>query len=1021
MRLIILFLLPLFFLTGTPAPGGREKDADKYRLLVAADSLRETERYDSALVLYRMYLAGIPVTGTDDENTYAALLHKAECHINLGETDSAAPILQQLDGIRAPAVLNNKKLQRETQYVRGRLEYENDNYSRSLEILDKVMPFIDNSEALLLSKVNLYRANNHACLCEYNVARKLYFQALCAIKSVHRKQYLESAVHYCMGSALLKISEYDSALYHLNLSLLERSRRLDPDRPELFDLYYAIAYCYYQKKDYYKALEYLLPAGKYYEDTSVARDVYYYSVQQMTGYIYKAAGDYEEAVSYYSKAGMTPVNVANLADCYAFSGNGSAAKECYLKCFEKGIRDSADYVVSRLKYGNYCLRTDDLEQSYIQYKIALSYNRVNNNSPYLKTENFIGLASFFIKTDNLDSACTYLKNVFQLSKEIVFRDKHYNKQHYAFYIQSEALQLSGDVFSRYALREKRDSVRIFLYKKALRCYRKAIDMYEDRKSEFRADETGLLVSSQQETLYKTAVITALRLGALTGDKRYNTLALQYAEMSKYSVLLASIGRNNALKALDAPDSLLNRLALLKDSLYMGKDMMRNSTGAGNRASYGSMESEYDLLERQLEKEYPAYRLARQKNERLDIAGIQKRLSPDQAALDYVLFDSSLVVFYIDNACMDVFVSKKARRAESLVAELRSFLACDRMGYTSDSIFMRYISAAYELYGLLIKPFEHRIAGRKVCIVPDGVLCYLPFEVLITKKAPVHDASYNDLHYFIAHTTVSYSYSLHLLNHRDPVHRDRYRLLAFAPEYSDSSHFDFLDEHIYKSGKKFTSLPYGREEITEIGRYFGGREIYGGEATRKLFCEQAGKYDILHFATHTVIDDNFPMYSKIVFSGNDSTGHESCLNTYEIYNMELDADLVVLSGCRTGYGKLFKGEGISGLANGFVHAGCRSLVCTLWEQEDMLAKDLIVRFYRNLSEGMKKSEALGKAKTDYLASCNPQFADPHCWAGFILIGEDTPLSGATGFRAIYFVLAGMLVLLTVGWIVWRKRR
>jgi len=107
-----------------------------------------------------------------------------------------------------------------------------------------------------------------------------------------------------------------------------------------------------------------------------------------------------------------------------------------------------------------------------------------------------------------------------------------------------------------------------------------------------------------------------------------------------------------------------------------------------------------------------------------------------------------------------------------------------------------------------------------------------------------------------------------------------------------------------------------------------------EASEHYFKQNAGKYNILHLAMHTSISDENPLLSKFFFTYTPDTIEDNCLNTYELYNMQLKASLVVLNGCNTGYGKLYSGEGLYNLARAFIHTGCPAIVLTLWDVNDL---------------------------------------------------------------------------------------
>lgn len=211
------------------------------------------------------------------------------------------------------------------------------------------------------------------------------------------------------------------------------------------------------------------------------------------------------------------------------------------------------------------------------------------------------------------------------------------------------------------------------------------------------------------------------------------------------------------------------------------------------------------------------------------------------------------------------------------------------------------------------------------------------------------------------------------------------------------------------------LPWAEKEVQEIANLVAGKAFLRGAATEKSFKENAPEAGIIHLATHAIVDDQRPLYSKFVFAPNEDSGEDGYLNTYELYNMDLKADLAVLSACNTGYGKLHRGEGIMSLARGFIYAGCPSIVMSLWPVDDRASALLMTDFYKGLSEGRSKDAALRAAKLEYLKTADAERANPFYWAGFVSIGDTRPLALAprrnyTPWIAVSVVL---LALVAVG--------
>jgi CHAT domain-containing protein len=212
-------------------------------------------------------------------------------------------------------------------------------------------------------------------------------------------------------------------------------------------------------------------------------------------------------------------------------------------------------------------------------------------------------------------------------------------------------------------------------------------------------------------------------------------------------------------------------------------------------------------------------------------------------------------------------------------------------------------------------------------------------------------------------------------------------------------------------------------VDAISLYYRSRKLFDQKASESNFKKLAPDYGILHLAMHTLIDNQKPLYSKLVFSALDKGSQDDgLLNTYELFNLRLQGELAVLSACNTGTGRLERGEGIISLARGFFYAGIPSVVMTLWEIEDHSSADLMAYFYKNLKDGMPKDVALQQAKLSYLAKSDKLHSHPYFWAGFVNIGLPDPISASPPQQSWKWVLFTLptLLLIIFGFLFLKRR-
>jgi CHAT domain-containing protein len=190
------------------------------------------------------------------------------------------------------------------------------------------------------------------------------------------------------------------------------------------------------------------------------------------------------------------------------------------------------------------------------------------------------------------------------------------------------------------------------------------------------------------------------------------------------------------------------------------------------------------------------------------------------------------------------------------------------------------------------------------------------------------------------------------------------------------------------------LPDAEREVHMLGKLYGparSRVLIGGRATEEEVKAEAGKYALLHFATHALLDDRNPMYSRILLSqGGSGAREDGLLEAWEMMKLDLTAELAVLSACQTARGRVGAGEGMIGISWALFVAGCPSLIVSQWKVDSARTTELMVEFHRNLlrrkgnEPAMTKAEALREAALKLLHS---QYNHPAYWAGFVLIGDE----------------------------------
>lgn len=293
--------------------------------------------------------------------------------------------------------------------------------------------------------------------------------------------------------------------------------------------------------------------------------------------------------------------------------------------------------------------------------------------------------------------------------------------------------------------------------------------------------------------------------------------------------------------------------------------------------------------------------------------------------------------------------------------------------------------AANLYSVLM-PFQLK---KKITVIPDNFLNYLPFETLINPK---------DGKYLVQNHNVSYDYSLPmwLLHYQNKEEHHKQSLAVFSP---------FYDQKSGENRSDFKNLKFANIESQKIASLFDGDLFAKEKATKNNFIKEKENFDIFHLSMHSqLFEDDFNK-SCLLFSNDER------LYFSELYGMNIPASMVVLSACDTGNGILKNGEGIMSMSRALTYAGVQSAVVSLWQVPDKETSELMISFYENLKKGQAKDEALANAKNAFIKN-NPMKKQPYYWAGFIVNGDISAIADKGYPWMIYVGLAFILLLIFV---------
>ncbi|MCB0582439.1 MAG: CHAT domain-containing protein [Phaeodactylibacter sp.] len=568
--------------------------------------------------------------------------------------------------------------------------------------------------------------------------------------------------------------------------------------------------------------------------------------------------------------------------------------------------------------------------------------------------------------------------------------------------------------------------------KAFRTYGEVVTLIEQLSRSYAEEGSKLALINHSFPILEKLISLCLSGNAPAGAGAPE-LSFPYFERAKSLLLREAVQRSRALKFAGIPQQYLDRESQLRKEVIEWEkrrfEAASGPSGAGTADSLKQIEKrifdykfEWEALLKTIEKQYPDYYRLQYDNAVISMNGVQDSLleSGNEALLEYFVGDSAVFVFLVLKDTFHVKRITKDFPLEDWVAQMRRGIVRkfvpDTLFHPTDSLEpgLQYAQAAHRIYQKVFAPVDSLMKqDMKLLIIPDGALGYIPFDILLRRPAEGPD-TWRTNDYLLGRYAIGYSHSatsLAGIKHRPTRKKTLKPFLGFAPSFDGSEAIAsrrFID--LRYPGNRMKVLENNIPEVDTVQAIMGG-DIYAGTlATKANFIRLAENYRIIHLATHGKANDQVGDYSFLAFYEPPADSLENgWLYNRELYNLPLNADMVVLSACETGIGELKRGEGIASLARGFSYAGARSIVTSLWSVDDEATGALMVYFYQHLKEGKEKHEALRLAKQDCLRG---EDIEPFYWAGFIPIGDMEKMERPGLWNPLWVWMLNMGLVLTL---------
>jgi CHAT domain-containing protein len=702
------------------------------------------------------------------------------------------------------------------------------------------------------------------------------------------------------------------------------------------------------------------------------------------------------------------VTLNNIAEIYADLGNYRKALEIHTEALQlrRAVGDTDGEANTLNHLGAVVAKLGDQDKARGHFERALAIQRTSGN-PYMLTRTLCNLAALDRAVGNNVQALAHLAEAVEVSRTIHDRNGEAGALAELARVERGRSNLATAHQRAEEALAALESVRLAVAGPALRAsfFASARDVQE------------------------LDIEVLMRLHAERPEESFGAAALFATERGRARSLLELLGESGAEIRRGVDTALLEREREL-ERLISGKaeQQERLLSGKHTKADALATEKELDSLTGDLEQiqsrireTSPQYAALTQPTP-LNLGQIQTKVVDEGTVLlEYTLGSEKSFVWAVTPASMDVFELPARVKIETAVRRVYDLLTARNHAPPNETPAARamrireadeaYPSAAAEVSKMLLGPVRSRIGNKRLLVISEGVLQYLPFaalpepsvggqatatplivnrEIITAPSASVMavlrqetaDRKPAEKAVAILADPVFSAYDARIMQSKDNT--------VTAVKTGTPPHGD----HRSRAGlgaQSFARLRFSRNEADEIEQLAAPGttlKALGFDASRDTALNpDLSRYRIVHFATHSLLNNEHPELSGVVLSLYDRSGHRQngFLRLYDIYNLRLGADLVVLSACQTALGGEIKGEGLIGLTRGFLYAGAPRVIASLWKVDDRTTSELMKRFYSGmLGRGERAVAALRAAQASLWRTKG--WDAPYYWGAFTLQGE-----------------------------------
>lgn len=823
-----------------------------------------------------------------------------------------------------------------------------------------------------------------------------------------------SITHNNTGITYRKLGMYDDAMHHYQMALDSAIKAYGESHAEIGIIYNGIGTFYYSIGDLGTASEYFRQSVSTFREAEGENSNRLAILYNNLGLIHIQMDDYENALQFLERAQKIKLNIYgeehietavgyhNLASSYLNNEEYEKAEKNYFLSLE--IRQN----IYGESHPNLILPYVNIANLYIQIERYSDAREVLNKALEMGMERLgeshpdvLGIYSQLGEIHEKEGGLTEAGDFYRKTISILIGETYKpmltkidleNVNYPVRLIEStkQLGELNIELFS-----ETEDTENLY---ESLRLFDVAVSAIDFLQTQYQSEASKLRLIENHYSIFSAAIDVYYILFQQTGELVWLEEMIDFAEKGRSRVALDLLQDVKAKSFGGVPESVITEERRLNKTVTDNFQKLHLEKEKGLDVDSGKIQAFRDTLfharrklvefTETLEENYPGYFALKYNRVMASLDDIQQMLKRDETALYYIFGRDHVYGLAIENDRIAVEKTASIEYVNSEVVKLKEAVI------TRDD--NTYKQIAFELYEALVDPLRPNINGSSLLIFPDQSLHYLPFEMLIARQAA--DKPYHKLPYLVNQFEIQYASSgtvFKEMQQRKPESPSN--LLAFAP-FNDS--MNVMIEETESSTKRFldglTPLPLTAYETNQISKIFKNNRsllnflnpekvtvLQNSDATKTQFQKQKlSSYGFIHFATHAFVNETNPDLSGIVLQGE---GRDNgILYVSDIYNLKLNADLVVLGACETGLGSVHKGEGMIGFTRAFKYAGASNLVVSMWRVSDQPTAKLMISFYEKIQEDLTYGQALQYAKQQLIE--NPETAHPIHWAAFILNGS-----------------------------------